>query len=120
MIQNFLTTHNFNLIQILIVAIGYLMPIPLALIAFHLWHHYRQERFIMGIKWVLLEIQVPREIVKTPAAMELIFSNAFFHQSQKGFWEEFMIGAPWLWFSLELVSIDGRVHFFVKIGRAHV
>lgn len=114
MIEDFLATHSFNLIQILIVTIGYLMPLPLAYIAFHLWHHYRQERFIMGIKWVLLEIQVPRDVIKTPAAMELIFSNAFYHQSKKGFWEQFMIGAPWLWFSLELVSIDGRVHFFVR------
>jgi hypothetical protein len=114
MIQDFLTTHNFNLIQILIVAIGYLMPLPLAYFAINMWHHYRQERFIMGIKWILLEIQVPRDVIKSPAAMELIFSNAFYHQSKKGFWEQFMIGAPWMWFSLELVSIDGRVHFYVR------
>ena len=114
MIQDFLATHNFNLIQILIVTIGYLMPLPLAYIAFNLWHHYKQEKFIMGIKWVLLEIQVPREVIKTPAAMELIFSNAFYHKSLKGFWEEYMIGAPWLWFSLEIVSIDGKVHFYVR------
>lgn len=112
MIGDFLATHN--IIQILITAIGYLMPIPLAFIAFNLWHHYRQENFIMGIKWVLLEIQVPREVIKTPAAMELIFSNAFYHKSGKGFWEEFMIGAPWLWFSLEIVSIDGKVHFYIR------
>jgi len=114
MIDNFFATHNFNLIQIIIAGIGYLMPLPLAFIAFKLWHHYRQERFIMNIKWVLLEIQVPRDVIKTPAAMELIFSNAFYHKSIKGFWEEYMIGAPWLWFSLEIVSIDGRVHFFVR------
>jgi hypothetical protein len=114
MIQDFLVSHNFNAIQFLIVAIGYLMPLPLAFIAFSLWHHYRQERFIMGIKWVLLEIQVPRDVIKSPAAMELIFTNAFYHQSMKGFWEEYMIGAPWLWFSLEIVSIDGRVHFYIR------
>lgn len=114
MIQDFFSSHNLNLIQLLIVAIGYLMPIPLAYVAFHLWHHYRQERFIMGIKWVLLEIQVPRDVIKTPAAMELIFSNALYHKSMKGFWEEFMIGAPWMWFSLEIVSIDGRVHFYIR------
>ena len=90
------------------------MPLPLSYIAFELWHHYRQERFIMGIKWVLLEVNVPREVIKSPAAMELVFSNAFYHQSKKGFWEEFMIGAPWLWFSLEIVSIDGRVHFYIR------
>jgi hypothetical protein len=114
MIQDFFATHNFNLIQIILTTIGYLMPIPLAYWALNLWHHYRQENFIMGIKWVLLEIQVPRDVIKTPAAMELIFTNAFFHQSMKGFWEQFIIGAPWLWFSLEIASIDGKVHFYVR------
>ena len=90
------------------------MPIPLAIAAFHLWHEYRQEKFIEGIEWVLLEIQVPREVVKTPKAMELIFSNAFYHKSIKGFWEQYIQGAPWLWFSLEIASIDGHVHFFIR------
>lgn len=114
MIETFFATHNINLLQVLIVGIGYLMPIPLAMVALHLWHEYRQERFIMGIEWVLLEIQVPREITKSPAAMELIFSNAFYHKSVKGFWERYIQGAPWLWFSLEIASFDGRVHFFVR------
>lgn len=114
MIQDFLNSHNLNLLQILIVTIGYLMPIPLTYIALMLWHHYRQERFIMGIKWVLLEIQVPRDVIKSPAAMELIFSNALYHQSFKGFWEQYIQGAPWFWFSLEIASIDGRVHFFIR------
>ena len=114
MIQDFFIAHHINILQLLLVTIGYLMPLPLAYIALQLWHHYRQERFILGIKWVLLEIQVPRDVIKSPAAMELILSNAFYHQSGKGFWEQFIIGAPWFWFSLEIASIDGRVHFFVR------
>ncbi|MDE2031198.1 MAG: hypothetical protein KGI58_03005 [Patescibacteria group bacterium] len=114
MIQDFLLQHNFNLIQILIVTIGYLMPIPLSIAALRLWHHYRQENFIVGIKWALLEVQVPRDVIKSPAAMELIFSNAFYQKSMKGFWEQYIQGAPWFWFSLEMVSIDGNVHFFIR------
>ena len=105
---------NLNLLQILLVTIGYLMPIPLAIWALRLWHHYRQERFIMGIKWVLLEVQVPRDVIKSPAAMELILSNAFYQKSKKGFWEQYIQGAPWFWFSLEMASIDGKVHFFIR------
>ncbi len=114
MIETYLATHSFNILQILIVGIGYLMPIPLAIAALYVWHEYRQEQFIMGIKWVLLEIQVPRDVIKTPAAMELIFSNAFFHKSEKGFWERYIMGAPWFWFSLEIASVEGRVHFYVR------
>lgn len=114
MLEQFFATHSFNFFQILLVAIGYLMPIPLTMIALFLWHHYRLERFIAGIKWVLLEVQVPREVIKSPAAMELIFTNAFYHKSMKGFWEQYIQGAPWFWFSLEMASIDGRVHFFIR------
>jgi hypothetical protein len=113
-IETFFATHHFNLLQILIAGIGYLMPIPLAIAALYVWHEYRQDRFIKGIKWVLLEIQVPRDVIKTPAAMELIFSSALYHKSVKGFWEEYIQGAPWLWFSLEIVGIDGRVHFYIR------
>ncbi|MEA3399553.1 MAG: hypothetical protein U9R00_03550 [Patescibacteria group bacterium] len=114
MIETFLTTNGFSILQAIFVLIGFLLPIPLAYIAYKLWHHYRQENFISGMEWVLLEIQVPREVQKTPAAMELVLTNAFYHQSFKGFWEEFIMGAPWMWFSLEMVSIDGKVHFFVR------
>ena len=114
MIGEFFTAHNFSLIQIILSIIGFLLPIPLGYIALHLWHHYRQENFIVGIKWILLEIQVPRDVIKSPAAMELIFSNAFYQKSMKGFWEQYVQGAPWFWFSLEMVSIDGKVHFYIR------
>lgn len=99
MIENFLSNEGANLIRFVITVIGYLMPIPLAVLALYLWNHYKKESGLADIKWTLYEIHVPREIVKTPAAIELFFSNTF---------------APKLWFSLELVSIDGRVHFYIR------
>lgn len=114
MIQELIQNGHFHPLGWLLIIVGYLMPIPLAYIAINLWHHYRQERFIAGIKWVLLEIQVPREVTKSPVAMEIILANAFYHKSMKGFWEQYIQGAPWFWFSLEIASIDGRVHFFVR------
>lgn len=112
MIGEYFATHS--VIQLILVVIGYLLPIPLSIITYYLWHHYRQENFIAGITWTLLEIHVPREVNKSPAAMELIFSNAFYHRSRKGFWEEYIQGAPWFWFSLEMASIDGKVHFYIR------
>lgn len=105
---------DFNAWAFILKIIGILMPFPLAYIAIFLWHGYRSDRFIEGVEWVLLEIKVPRQIDKTPVAMELIFSNAFYHKSTKGFWELYIQGAVWFWFSLEIVSIDGQVHFFIR------
>jgi hypothetical protein len=107
-------TYNLDPLHTVLIVVGFLLPIPLSGAALTLWHHYRQDQFILGIKWTLLEIQVPRDVIKSPAAMELIFSNALYHQSGKGFYEQYIVGAPWLWFSLEIASIDGQVHFYIR------
>ena len=107
-----------SLVSILLLIIGKTAiiwaPLLLGRIAFFFWHHFAIERFIGGIEWTVLEIEIPRVIEKTPLAMELFFTNAFYHISQKGTWEEYWIGAVHLWFSLEIVSIEGKVHFFIR------
>jgi hypothetical protein len=46
--------------------------------------------------------------------MELFITNALYHWSIKGGKEQYWQGAVWFWFSLELVSIDGQVHFYLR------
>lgn len=88
--------------------------IVLGRIAWILWVHYIQQDFISGIDYVLLEIIPPRDVVRSPQAMELFITNALFHYSQKGGKEEYWQGAVWFWFSLEIVSIEGQVHFYIR------
>lgn len=83
-------------------------------LAFEMWHHFVTERFILGMRWTLFEIEVPRDVEKTPLAMELIFTNALYHASIKGIWEVWIQGAPHFWFSLEIAGIDGAVHFYIR------
>lgn len=83
-------------------------------VAWKLWLHYIQQDFISGIDWVLLEIIPPRDVDRSPLAMELFFTNALYHWSMKGGVEEFWQGAVWFWFSLEIVSIEGQVHFYIR------
>lgn len=83
-------------------------------IAWKLWIHYIQADFISGIEYVVLEVVPPREVLRSPKAMELFFSNALYHWSQKGGKEEYWQGAVWLWFSLEIVSLEGQVHFYIR------
>jgi len=78
------------------------------------WLHYVQQDFISGIDFVLLEIIPPREVLRSPQAMELFFTNALYHFSYKGGKEEFWQGAVWFWFSLEIASIDGQVRFYIR------
>lgn len=83
-------------------------------VAWKLWLHYIQQDFISGIDWVLLEIIPPRDVLRSPKSMELFFTNALYHWSYKGGVEEWWQGAVWLWFSLEIASIEGQVHFYIR------
>ncbi|MDQ3245104.1 MAG: hypothetical protein M3P22_02060 [bacterium] len=91
-----------------------LSAIVMARIAFKFWLHYIRQDFISGIDFVLLEIIPPRDVLRNPQAMELFFTNALYHFSQKGGKEEFWQGAVHFWFSLEIVSIEGQVHFYIQ------
>ncbi len=88
--------------------------ILLGRIAWKMWLHYIQQDFISGIDFVLLEVVPPREVLRSPKAMELFFTNALYHWSMKGGKEEYWQGAVWFWFSLEIASIDGNVHFYIR------
>jgi hypothetical protein len=98
--------------------LGFLLPllgvIILGKIAWIMWVHYIQQDFISGIDFVLLEIVPPRDVLRSPKAMELFITNALYHFSFKGGKEEFWQGAVWFWFSLEIASIDGQVHFYIR------
>ncbi len=69
-------------------------------------------------KWILLEIKPPREILKPYRAMEDIFS-IFWGFIDGPNWREIWcegehIKGPY-WFSLEIVSIKGEVHYYMRI-----
>ncbi|MEK7181516.1 MAG: hypothetical protein AAB708_00120, partial [Patescibacteria group bacterium] len=75
----------------------------------HVWGHYGSK-----VRWVMLEIIPPRDIEKSPQPMESIFTG--FAGVVKGFntAEEWVKGEYPTSFSLELVSTEGRVHFYIR------
>jgi hypothetical protein len=78
--------YGVNIILGILKVLLVLMPIPLAYIAYIMWHHYVSEDFVSGIQWQLLELQIPQQVIKTPLAMETIIANAMYHKSSKGLW----------------------------------
>lgn len=101
----------YNVLMALIPLAG---TILLGWIAWQFWLHYIQQDFISGIDFVLLEIIPPRDVLRSPKAMELFITNALYHMSMKGGKEEYWQGAVWFWFSLEIVSLEGQVHFYIR------
>ncbi len=100
--------------KVIVTILPFFGVLLLGRIAWIWWVHYIQQDFISGIDFVLLEITPPRDVLRSPKAMELFLTNALYHWSMKGGKEEYWQGAVWFWFSLEIASIDGQVHFYIR------
>lgn len=80
----------------------------------YLWMEHVNGKFAGKIEWVLLEIIPPREIEKSPHPMELIYSGFAGVIKSPNAVEEFVKGEFPVSFSLELVSTEGIVHYYIR------
>lgn len=88
-------------------------PIIFGMIFWHEWVRYVRAQYLANMKWVLLEIKVPKEIHKSPLAMEIAL-NALYQTSEGNWYDKYWKGKLKDWFSLEMVSLEGHVKFFVR------
>lgn len=89
-------------------------PIVLFLIFKDFWMLYIRVRTIKAINWVLLEIRIPKENLKTPKAMEQVFAGLSGIKSGGNFVEKYWEGKVQQWMSLEIVGKNGEIFFFVR------
>lgn len=79
------------------------------------WLHMKQEKFEDEITWVLLELRIPRNVEKSPQAMEQVLAAINALRNAPGdFKEKYIDGEVTRWFSLEMVSFGGEVHFYIR------
>ena len=89
------------------------LPLLIGFGAWTLWVIWRRSDFISRQNYLLLEIKPPRSVVKTPLAMEAVLAGLH-HSPGEGTWyRKFVQGSVRPYFSLEIVSIEGRVRFFI-------
>ncbi len=95
----------------------FLAPVWLtALIIASAWHLYLiliRSEFIAKQKYVLLEIKPPRNLMKTPLAMESVFSSIHYTKGESNWFQKFIQGQVRPYWSIELVSFGGQVHFYL-------
>ena len=88
------------------------LPVLLIAVSITLWIKYVRYVFLYKQKKILLEIKVPQEINKSPAAME-IFLSALYQRGAATYLDTYFGGKVPPWFSLELVSVGGQVHMYI-------
>jgi hypothetical protein len=77
--------------------------------------HKRQE-FLAKQKWDMLEVRIPREIVKRPKAMEQVFAAMYGIYSYGINWQKkYLDGTVDLWMSFEIAAKGGGIGFFIRV-----
>ncbi len=81
--------------------------------ALALWLTLKRGEFIAKQAYILLEVKPPRNLVKTPLAMEAFLSSIHLGPGEGNWYAKWFLGGVRPWWSLEIASFEGRVHFFI-------
>lgn len=88
-------------------------PVTGVAVLWYVWVWYVRSLFLATVKTVLLEVKMPREISKSPRAMEVALTYLWQTGGETTFIDRYWTGSMRAFFSLELVSIGGQVHFYI-------
>ena len=90
----------------------FILAIILGRIFWDLWMRYVRAAFFFSQKYAVLEIKLPKDLFKSPLAMEM-FLNSFHNPTDGNWYKQLWLGETRPWASLELVSVEGQVKFFI-------
>ena len=96
-----------------------ILPLFLPFILFFLlhekWMDFVHQKFIADNGRTTLRIKLPQEVLKSPEAMEYVFSIIHNPSNADNLWQTYIDGRHPLIFSFELVSIGGDVRFYINV-----
>lgn len=93
------------------------LPLTLCITAVNMWFWYIQSLYISRQKEIMLDIKIPREVTKSPRAMEMVFASIWFKLGETTFIDRWWDGKVKPEFSFELASFGGEVHFYIRCGK---
>ena len=103
--------------------IVYLAPIGaavlLGILFWELWPRYTFQKFYLNMKYTLLELKLPRDLYKSPLAMETVLT-AIHNTADGTTYGRLWRGEVRPWYSLEIVSVEGKIKFYIWTESARV
>ncbi|OGG77239.1 hypothetical protein A3B35_02860 [Candidatus Kaiserbacteria bacterium RIFCSPLOWO2_01_FULL_54_24] len=97
------------------------MPIwvPVAAVAggWKAWVWYVQSNFLSNRTPLLLEVKMPRELMKSPRGMEVALSLLWVYHGETTFFHRKWLGQVRPIFSFEMASFGGDVHFYIWLWK---
>ncbi len=105
----------FRILVVFFIDGGWLLAVAATLRILYLM--YKAEighQFIHEQEWVFLNIKVPKENLTSTLAVESIFGQLHALHSSLTFAQKYVEGRVQLWYSLEIVSMGGKISFIVR------
>ncbi len=92
------------------------LPIIAVLVMWEAWLLHLHWKWVTSIRWKMLEIKVPKNVLKTPKAMEQIFAAAHAPYSY-GYsnFQKYWRGMEEYWMVFELIGRAGETHFYLRV-----
>lgn len=96
------------------------IPVALAFYQWDMWVAGNKSAAKKKVKWVVLEMRIPKENLRSPKAMEQVFATLHTtYSGQIGWWDENIKGKFEGTMSFEMVGRNGAVHFYMRIPADH-
>lgn len=86
---------------------------------YRFWMMYVNQKFLnkFGNDSIMLEIKLPREISKSPAAMETVMYSFLQGGGVGTKYHRQWLGNVPAYFSLEIASLEGVIHFYIRMNK---
>ncbi len=110
----FINVNSADVLQVLYYSAFFWVPFFLIFIFYDIFLAYKRAIWIAKQDYILLEIKLPRDIFKSPKAMEFFFNGMFKGDNETTWYDVWVKGQTRPQGSLEIVSIDGGIHFFIR------
>ena len=105
----------------IIINYGWLIFLGLIFVVFsEFWMVRIVTKYIDSLEWILLEIKIPKDNIKSTQSMEQVFATVYgIYSFGLKPWEKYVEGKVESWLSFEMTGdIDG-VHFYVRTPKKH-
>ena len=94
------------------------LPVALFIAFWKTWMHYIRYAFWFKTPMVLLHVELPPEVEKSPLAMELFFVGLWNNGGETTFLHRIWNGQYRAITTLELVSNEGRISYYIHLRKS--
>jgi hypothetical protein len=93
------------------------LPLITGVVFWELWVRYVRYLFFIKTEMTVIEIKIPRDVFKSPAAMEIVLLSLHQTGQESTAVDRYWKGQVRAWSSIEIASIDGEVRFYMWIRK---